>query len=371
MFDTITINKDNKPIYDIIFDSTFDMLSKVVNDLNIADRKICVITDSNVCRYHINEVLSVLRENCGKVYSFSFEAGEQSKNLTVIEKMYAFLIEKHFDRNDVVFALGGGVVGDMTGFLAATYLRGIRFVQIPTSLLAMVDSSIGGKTGVDFNGYKNMVGAFHMPSYVCINTSVLKTLPEREFISGFAEIIKHSIIKDREYFDYLKKYSEAALKKDHEALTSIIYKSCLIKKSVVEEDPTEKGIRAFLNFGHTIGHAIEKFSDFKLLHGECVALGSICALYISMKRGLISEKEYNYACDLFAAYKLPVTLNSISHSDIDTIINITKSDKKSDNNTIKFILTGPIGNAFADKSVSDLEMAEAISSLIVIGGSNE
>lgn len=371
MFDAITIKMDNKPIYDIIFDSTFDMLSKVICDLDISDRRICIITDSNVEQYHLDDVVSVVKRSCNNVYSFVFEAGEPRKNLSTIEKMYSFLIENHFDRKDVLFALGGGVVGDMTGFLAATYLRGIRFVQIPTSLLAMVDSSIGGKTGVDFNGYKNMVGAFHMPSYVCINPAVLNTLPEREFISGFAEIIKHSIIKDKEYFEYLKKYSEAALNKDYEVLTSIIYKSCLIKKSVVEEDPAEKGIRAILNFGHTIGHAIEKFSDFELLHGECVSLGSICALYISMKRGLISPEEYNSACDLFAAYKLPVTLNSISHSDIDAIINITKNDKKSDNNTIKFILTEHIGNAFADKSVSDSEMAEAISSIIVIGGSNE
>ncbi len=371
MFESITIKRDNKPIYDIIFDSTFNMLSKVIYDLNISDRRICVITDSNVEKYHLSDVLSVLEKNCDRVYSFSFEAGEEHKNLAVIENMYSFLISHHFDRNDVVFALGGGVVGDMTGFLAATYLRGIKFVQIPTSLLAMVDSSIGGKTGVDFKGYKNMVGAFHMPSYVCINTSVLETLPDRDFISGFAEIIKHSIIKDKEYFLYLSEHADAALKKDYNVLTSIIYRSCQIKKSVVEEDPTEKGVRALLNFGHTIGHAIEKYSDFKLMHGECVSLGSICALYISMKRNLISQQEYEAVCNLFAAYGLPVSLSDITYSDIPDIISITKNDKKADNNKIKFVLAAHIGNAFIDMSVSDSEMSDAISSLIVIGGSDE
>lgn len=371
MFDAITIKQDNRPIYDIIFDSTFEMLSKVIYDLNISDRKICVITDSNVADFHLREVLAQIKKNCNNVYSFSFEAGEQSKNLSIIEKMYSFLIARHFDRNDVVFALGGGVVGDMTGFLAATYLRGIRFVQIPTSLLAMVDSSIGGKTGVDYNGYKNMVGAFHMPSYVCINPTVLNTLPDRDFISGFAEIIKHSIIKDRNYFDYLKENAEAALKKDYDILTSVIHRSCEIKKSVVEEDPTEKGIRAILNFGHTIGHAIEKYVDFRLMHGECVALGSAASLYISMNRGLVTEKEYELCLDMIASYGLPVTTSYISYDDIDNIIDITKNDKKSDNNTIKFILTEHIGNAFIDKSVSETEMKEAVASLIIIGGNNE
>lgn len=371
MLDSITINKDNKPIYDIIFESSFDGLLKAVDNLNIADRKICIITDSNVAKYHLNDVLSALGKGCDKVYSFSFEAGEPNKNLSTIEDMYAFLIERHFDRNDILFALGGGVVGDMTGFLAATYLRGIRFVQIPTSLLAMVDSSIGGKTGVDFKGYKNMVGAFHMPSCVYINPAVLDTLPERDFISGFAEIIKHAIIKDAEYFDYLSRHSRAALDKDYEILANIIYRSCLIKKSVVEEDPTEKGIRALLNFGHTIGHAIEKYYDFKLMHGECVSLGCICSLLISKNRMLITDEEYDAAVNLFAAYGLPVCLKNISDADIDTIMDITKNDKKSDKDIIKFILARHIGNAFIDRSVTASEMSEAIASIVIIGGRDE
>lgn len=360
---------NNRPIYDISFHNSFDYISEVIDALNISDRRICIISDSNVEKYHMDTVRNALAPLCNKVYSFSFAAGEKQKNTHTIEDMYSYIIENHFDRNDVIFALGGGVVGDMSGFLAATYLRGIKFVQLPTSLLAMVDSSIGGKTGVDFNGYKNMVGAFHMPSYVYINMDVLNTLPDREYISGFAEIIKHSIIKDKEYFNYLICNSDKALDRNLSIMAEIIYRSCQIKQSVVEEDPTEKGIRAHLNFGHTIGHAIEKYMNFSMLHGECVALGSIAALYISLKRNLITEEEYIAAVELFKAYRLPVNLNGINDSDIDKIIAITKNDKKADNNCIKFVLVNGIGNAFTDKTVTDEEMKEALK--MITGGQNE
>lgn len=369
MLDNIRINMDNRPVYDISFNNGFDNLSKVINALNISDRRICIISDSNVEGYHLDAVKSALTPLCSKVYSFSFTAGEEQKNTHTIEDMYSYIIENHFDRNDIIFALGGGVVGDMSGFLAATYLRGVRFVQLPTSLLAMVDSSIGGKTGVDFNGYKNMVGAFHMPSHVYINLDTLNTLPDREYISGFAEIIKHSIIKDKEYFNCLACSSDKALDRNLSTMSEIIYKSCQIKQSVVEEDPTEKGIRAHLNFGHTIGHAIEKYMNFSMLHGECVALGCIAALYISYKRKLITKEEFNASVALFDSYKLPVKLDGINDSDIDNIIAITKNDKKADSNRVKFVLVNGIGNAFTDKTVTDEEMKEAIR--IITGGRYE
>ena len=366
--DKITIKKDNLPIYDICFTDSFKYLSDVIKNLGIGNRRVCIITDSNVEKYHLNNLLTSLKDACDRIYSFTFEAGEQNKNLSTIEDMYAYLIENHFDRNDVLFALGGGVVGDMTGFLAATYLRGIKFVQVPTSLLAMVDSSIGGKTGVDFCGYKNMIGAFHMPSYVYINTSVLDTLPEREFISGFAEIIKHAFIKDRKYYDYLANNYEAALCKDKDILKNIIYRSCQIKQSIVEEDPTEKSIRAFLNFGHTIGHAIEKYMNFTMLHGECVSLGCIASLYICKERNLIDDTTYNEAYNLLNNYKLPVSIDVLDEETVNCIIDITKSDKKADNNSIKFVLIKCIGQAFIDMTVSDEEMRIAVKELF--GGNN-
>lgn len=359
MLKPIDINNNNKLIYSISFCSDYSIINNYIMKDKLSDRKICIVADSNVSQYLLTPLINILEKSCNKLFSIVIPAGEEYKHTGTINDIYEKLIKEHFDRNDVLMALGGGVTGDMTGFAAATYLRGIRFIQIPTSLLAMVDSSIGGKTGVDYKGYKNMIGAFHMPSAVFVNPSVLNTLPERQFISGFAEIIKHALINDVNYFDYLRQNVEGAL--DHQRtdiLQKIIYSSCMIKKSIVEEDATEQGIRAHLNFGHTIGHAIEKYMNFTLFHGECVALGCVAALYISYKRNLINKNDYLECRKLFKSYKLPVFLNN--DFDISRIIDITKSDKKSDGNTVKFILLDKIGHAFIDKTVSDSEMSEAL-----------
>lgn len=204
---------------------------------------------------------------------FIFPAGEESKTLATVENLYEFLIQNKFERRDMLAALGGGVVGDLTGFTAATYLRGIDFIQIPTSLLAQVDSSIGGKTGVDFRAYKNMVGAFHQPKLVYSCAETLKTLTEQQYISGLGEIIKHGLIKDIAYYHWLKEHKEAILSRDTQTMIEMIEVSCRIKKEVVENDPEEAGERALLNFGHTLGHAVEKLMNFTMLHGECVAVG--------------------------------------------------------------------------------------------------
>lgn len=360
MFEPIDIYRDGNKIYNIYFNNSYDNIYSVIKDIGCTNRKICIVSDSNVAAFHIDTLKQLLDSNNITHVEYVFEAGEQNKNTDTIGEIYKVLIDAHFDRNDVLIALGGGVVGDMTGFAAATYLRGVRFIQCPTSLLAMVDSSIGGKTGVDYRGYKNMVGAFHMPSAVITNPSVLNTLPDREYISGFAEIVKHAFIQDKEYYNYLYDNAEAAINRDYDVITNIIYRSCLIKKAVVEEDPTEKGIRAFLNFGHTVGHAIEKYMDFKLLHGECVSLGCVVSLYISYKRGNITLDDYNMSVDLLKKYQLPVTISDI---DEDTIVDITKSDKKVDGNIIKFVLLRSIGQAYIDTTVSSDEIKEALKSI--------
>ncbi len=363
MFSPIDIHYDNKPIYKIHFTESYNIITDVLSDIGCINRKVCIVADSNVAKHYIDSLASILTDKGVTYTTYVFEAGENNKNTDTVGKMYEHLIVDHFDRNDIILALGGGVTGDMSGFCAATYLRGIKFIQLPTSLLAMVDSSIGGKTGVDHKGYKNMVGAFHMPSAVITNTLTLNTLPDREFYSGFAEIIKHGLIADKEYYDYLYNNAEAALKRDRDVITQIIYRSCQIKQSVVEEDPTEKGIRAYLNFGHTIGHAIEKYMDFRLLHGECVALGCVASLYISFKRGLITGEEYENATLLFKKYNLPVRLSDEYNIDNDTIISITKSDKKADGNVIKFILLKNIGEAYIDRTVTTDEMNDALNIL--------
>ena len=263
-------------------------------------------------------------------------------------------------RKDLLIALGGGVTGDITGFAAATYLRGIDFIQIPTSLIAQSDSSIGGKTGVDFDGFKNMVGAFYMPRLVYMNVSVLKTLDDRQFFSGFAEVMKHGLIKDGGFYEWLLENMYEICDRDTDTLLEMIERSCKIKKLVVEKDPAEKGERALLNFGHTIGHAIEKARNFTLTHGECVALGAVAAAFISWKHELLSKDEYYEIRDMFVPFNLPISIENINPEEI---LQLTKSDKKVEGDFVKFILLKKAGKAIIDKTVTDDDILNAVAEI--------
>lgn len=362
MSETITVHLDHKPIYDIVIEKDFSKLTNAFSKLNVTGRKICIVTDSNVGPLYAEAVKEELEKTGNAVFLYTFEAGEANKNLNTVEDVYEFLIQNHFDRKDMLAALGGGVVGDLTGFTAATYLRGISFIQIPTSLLAQVDSSIGGKTGVDFRAYKNMVGAFHQPKLVYMNMSTLLSLDNRLFNSGFGEILKHGLIKNQSYYEWLQTHAQEIKARDYKALEQMIAGSCNIKRAVVELDPTEKGDRALLNFGHTLGHAIEKLMDFKLYHGECVTLGMVAALKISLTRGMISQTDYDHALELFQQYEFPVTVSGI---EIDDVICVSKSDKKMEANRIKFILLKNVGNAYIDMTVTDEEMKHALTGIIL------
>mgnify|MGYP002512846886 CR=1 FL=1 len=246
--------------------------------------KICIVSDSNVFPLYGNQVSQSLQKSGFTVTSFVFPAGEASKNGNTFLDLLNTLASEQLTRSDLIVALGGGVVGDITGFVAATYLRGIDFVQIPTTLLAQVDSSVGGKTGVDFDQYKNMVGAFYMPKLVYMNLAVLCSLDDRQYYAGMAEVMKYGLIKNATFYEWIIDHMYEIHDRNLEILEEMVVKSCTFKKLVVEKDPTEKGERAILNFGHTIGHAIEKAMHFELLHGECVALGSVAAAYISWKK---------------------------------------------------------------------------------------
>ena len=353
----LCVHLDGKPIYNIVYTTDFSYLADYIKELGYSERKICVVTESNVASLYLDAILISLENCCKKVVSFVFPEGEQSKNLDVVRNLYEKLILEKFDRKDVLIALGGGVVGDLTGFTAATYLRGIDFIQIPTSLLSQVDSSIGGKTGVDFDSYKNMVGAFHMPKLVYMNLSVLNTLNDRQFDSGMGEIVKHGLIKDADYYEWLKTNRKAIAGKDIDKLLTMVRNSCIVKKNVVENDPTEKGERALLNFGHTLGHAIEKYMDFQLYHGECVFIGVVLASIISYNKGNISKDDLNdiwKTCNSFNSAKLPKDI------DIEKIISYTKNDKKVTGNSIKFVLLNKIGEAYIDMNVSDDDMRNAL-----------
>lgn len=361
MNNLLGINYENKPEYDIMLETDFDQLPSKVEALDMSKRKFMIVTDTNVGKHYLNEVEIKLRTIAKSVYTFTFHAGEENKNLDTVSKCYEQLILAGFDRNDVLVALGGGVVGDLTGFVASTYLRGVRFIQVPTSLLAMVDSSIGGKTGVDYKAYKNMVGAFHQPKLVYMNLSTLMSLPDREYFSGMGEIIKHGLIKNKEDYDWLKYNESGILNKDLKTIQDMVYRNCCVKKSVVEKDPKELGDRALLNFGHTIGHSVEKLMNFTLLHGECVCIGMAAASYLSMKRGLITKQEYDDVINTILRFKQPVFVKGIK---VDEVYEVTKLDKKMDSDKIKFILLSEIGNAIIDPTVTKEEMINAIATII-------
>ncbi len=358
----ITVNYQNKPCYDIKIRNDFSELAASIKAAaSKSYGRVCVVTDSNVEKLYLEDVKSALAKEFETVISFAFEAGEPSKNIMTVQSLWEQLVLNRFDRNDLLVALGGGVVGDLTGFSASTYMRGIDFVQVPTTLLSCVDSSIGGKTGVDFLAYKNMVGAFYMPRLVYMNITTLKSLDDAQFACGMGEVIKHGLIKDIAYLDYLKKNKDAILAKDDEALEEIVYGSCQIKRMVVEEDPTEQGIRAHLNFGHTIGHAVEKMSDFKLFHGQCVAIGMVAALLLSKKLGYIADEEIDDIKELLLAYNLPVLASDINSADV---LKATKSDKKAVGSKVKFVVLNRIGNADIYRDFSDEDLLSAIEEVI-------
>lgn len=357
MSERMTVMYQRKPSYDIVFTKSFDELIPELTAFDLNNRKVCIITDSCVDQIYGDEVLGLFKGNCVKAVKYAFPNGEENKNLDTVRKVYEFLIREGFDRKDLLIALGGGVVGDTTGFIAATYLRGVDFVQVPTTLLAQADSSIGGKTGVDFDGYKNMVGAFKMPVLVYMNHATLTTLEERQYYSGFAEIMKHGLIKDSVFYEWLIENMYEICERDLDTLQQMLIKSCTVKKLVVEKDPTEKGDRALLNFGHTIGHAIEKAKNFELYHGECVALGAVAAAYISWKRDMISMDDYYEVRDMFVPFYLPISVDDINPEEI---LKLTKSDKKMESGKIKFVLLKKIGKAVIDKTITDEEILAAI-----------
>ena len=366
--DRLTVHLNGEPVYDIVMTQDFNGLQEEVRKHVSASGKLCIVTDSTVSELYLREVAEILSSCCSSVISYVFPAGEAHKNLSTVQKLYERLILERFDRSDMLVALGGGVVGDLCGFAAATYLRGISFIQIPTTLLSQVDSSIGGKTGVDFDSYKNMVGAFHMPKLVYTNIRTLLTLPDNEFAAGLGEVIKHGLIRNREYYDWLLSQAGEIEARDLTVLRQTVAGSNLIKRKVVETDPTEKGDRMLLNFGHTLGHAIEKLKNFELLHGECVALGALAAMRLSESRGMITEAETERFKEALMRFHIAVRVSGLTAGDI---IEATKNDKKMESGVINFILLKSVGCAYVDRTVTDGEMEEALKFILTQEEINE
>jgi 3-dehydroquinate synthase len=323
-------------------------------------RKAAIITDSHVGSLHLPALQDSLRLAGFETFVATIPAGEQYKTLATLMPVYDQLLIAKIERGTPILALGGGVVGDMAGFVAATVLRGVPFVQIPTSLLAMVDASVGGKTGVDHTTGKNLIGAFHQPIAVMIDPDVLKTLPPRELRSGLAECIKHDLIRDADAFDKLPAELPAILALDSAALTKLIAHNVAIKARVVEADPFEKGERAHLNFGHTFGHAIESVSNFSYAHGEAIALGMCAAAFTSARLGLIDETSRQRVVAAIAQAGLPTGGLALN---IDSVIDTMFFDKKVKAGRIRFVLLEKIGRAIIRDDVPAQIVREALESL--------
>ncbi len=306
-------------------------------------KKAALISNPTVYNLYGKTVSESLKDSGYDLTEALIPDGEEYKSLAFTEKIYEALLKAKIDRKSALIALGGGVIGDITGFAASTYMRGIDFIQAPTTLLAQVDSSVGGKTGVNHPLGKNMIGAFWQPRLVWIDTATLETLPRREFLSGLGEVIKYGVIWDNDFFSYLETNRDKLLRLDIAALTYIIRRSCEIKAEVVSKDERESGLRAILNYGHTIGHAIETVTGYrKYLHGEAVAIGMYMEAKLSQQIGLIDNKEVLRIKALIASYGLPSEMpGEIKANDL---IEVMRIDKKTIGGKMHFVLPEKAGS---------------------------
>ncbi|MCF8366341.1 MAG: 3-dehydroquinate synthase [Bacteroidales bacterium] len=307
----------------------------IENFTSLVPEHAIVITDENVNRIY------------GKVWkgfkTIITTPGEKHKTLATLEDIYRQLLDFGVDRSGFILGIGGGIVCDIAGFAASTYMRGIRFGFVPTTLLAQVDASIGGKNGVNFHGFKNMAGTFSQPNFILSDPEVLKTLPAEELSNGFAEIVKHALIADAEMFDFIEENAENMLQLNPEVINHLIKRSVEIKSGIVNRDEKEKGERRILNFGHTFGHAIEKVSGIS--HGKAVALGSVIAGKLSVQRNYMNEKDLNRIIKLLECLELPIKFQGNKNEVLDALF----KDKKREQDAIFFVLLQGIGRAFVEK----------------------
>ncbi|MCZ6776003.1 MAG: 3-dehydroquinate synthase [Ignavibacteria bacterium] len=302
-----------------------------------------IITDANVRRLYARLLLQGLSAHKVNARLLYFSAGEKSKNARVVSALHTQLLNQGIRRDSLIIALGGGVVGDVAGFVAATVLRGVEYVQVPTTLLAQVDSSVGGKVGIDHQLGKNLIGAFHQPAAVFIDPNVLRTLPTAEFKNGLAEIVKIAAALDRKLFEKLERNAARITRGSSRLLYSLIAESVRLKVAVVEKDEFESGIRKTLNLGHTIGHAIEAASDYGGKHGEAVAIGLAAEAKIAVELGLLTEDDYSSVLSLLHAFQLPTKFPHIKSR--SKFLTALSADKKSEVDTTRFVLLKRIGHS--------------------------
>ena len=345
----------------IIGNNILDELFLFLNQ-NYYNSKLCIVTDKNVANYHLSLLLKFLKNNKIKTEVLVLNPGEKSKYWFTLKKVVEWLILNQVERDDFVISLGGGVIGDLTGFACSIVRRGVKIIHMPTTLLSQVDSSIGGKTGINSKQGKNLVGTFHHPSLILSDVSFLKTLKKRDYLSGYAEAVKKALIKDYDFFKWLenKDYNDI---RDEKNIVDIIYKSCEIKVQLVQNDEKEKGERALLNLGHTFGHALESANNYSnnLLHGEAVIIGCCLALELSKKYELINYDQCKRIIKYFKKLNYPTEIKQIksSHLSAKNLIKIMYQDKKVVNKKLNFVLLKKIGEGYIQKDV-DVNLVETI-----------
>ncbi len=361
----VTIMKDifvdlGKDSYNITIDKGILNQVGTLISKTISPRKAIVVTDKIVAPLYGGIVFNSLSE-CGfDVKLVSLELSEKQKSIEKAEELYGHLFDHEMDRKSLLVALGGGVLGDLTGFVAATFMRGIPFVQIPTTLLAQVDSSVGGKVAVNHPRGKNMIGCFYQPKAVYIDTDTLRTLPKEEITAGMVEVIKYGMIKDASFFEYIEANLDEIMRLDDAALERIVYKSCETKAHVVELDEKEEGIRAILNYGHTIGHAFEALTLYKKYrHGDAVAMGMIYVTKIAVDMGLADDSVLKRQELLFKRLGIGIKETELSPHDI---VNILYQDKKTINRKLRFVLPSEIGNVLINDSVNEETILKSLTS---------
>ncbi|MEM7759477.1 MAG: 3-dehydroquinate synthase [Cyanobacteria bacterium P01_A01_bin.40] len=358
----ITVNLPQDSYTIAIAPGSLEELGNQMKQLNIGN-KVLVISNPEIFGYYGEACLKSLNDAGFVTYTHLIPAGEEHKHIESIQQVYDTALTNHLERSSTFVALGGGVVGDMTGFAASTWLRGVNFVQVPTSLLAIVDASVGGKTGVNHPHGKNLIGAFYQPKLVAIDPNLLKTLPPREFRAGMAEVIKYGIIWDQDLFTKLEhhQYLDTLEHVGDRLLETIITRSCQAKAEVVSQDEKEAGLRAILNYGHTIGHAVESLTNYKqFVHGEAVAIGMVAAGKIAVTMGLWHKEEAERQDALIAKAGLPTAIPSELKT--EAILETIKSDKKVKAGKVRFILPTALGKVTITDQVTPEIITKALSS---------
>jgi len=351
----LTVNLGNRtyPIF-----SEVDSFSNAAKEImrHCDAKTYIVITDENVAAHYFERLKNSLVQNGINCYMYKITPGEASKSLKTAEQIYTWMLANRFHRDDMIIALGGGVVGDLAGFIAATYLRGIRWIQIPTTLMAQVDSSVGGKVGINHPLAKNSIGVFYQPQLVWIDPMTLTTLPQREIYNGLAEVVKYGLILDPDLFDFLEvHFNNMLLLEDFDLLIHIISTCCRLKSMVVEKDELETGYRRILNFGHTIGHALENITGYRYFrHGEAVAWGMLVAAAMSQAKLLLPDDQFSRIQNMIGLLDKPSLPGNIS---LDQILQAIQSDKKVTTEGLKFVLLKKIGKCgveFVSKELIEL-----------------